>query len=326
MSDANQTNYPSWTDEQWSRSRKIISEEAQKARVAAQCLPLFGPVDSSILAVPNLLLGFRAAPPALGSGIGNRIRVDSDPRVVLATISTQLALATHEVSDPELLAAAVGFRRAAVTVARIEDALIFNGQMAASVPPPPTFPGGWLARLPQIYRVTGGGPQAGLVPAGALPLTPPRVGSVAPREPVGVGPVPNVGANLAAMQLWSEALVRGVSAAVGRLEANGHSGPFACYLSPHAFEAVHTPARSMVLPRDRILPFLGGEYLLRTNTIPDGYGIIVALGGAPVEIVVGSDISVRYLQQTPEPRYLFRVAERIALRVKEWNAVAVLHP
>jgi hypothetical protein len=93
------------------------------------------------------------------------------------------------------------------------------------------------------------------------------------------------------------------------------------------FDAAHTPnANSLVLPRDRIVPFLGGENLRRTNTIPGGYGIIVALGGGPVEIVVASDISARYLQQTPEPRFLFRISERIALRVKEWDAVAVLHP
>ena len=45
-----------------------------------------------------------------------------------------------------------------------------------------------------------------------------------------------------------------------------------------------------------------------------------------MEIVVGSDISVRFIQLTPEPRYLFRVSERVALRVKEWSAVAVLDP
>lgn len=144
------------------------------------------------------------------------------------------------------------------------------------------------------------------------------------------------------MAAWSEIIVRSISDTVALLEGNGHAGPFACFLSPDVFEAVHTPSPAMVLPRDRILPFLGGDYLCRSNTIPNGYGIVVAgvpayetdaygkrqkqSGGGPVEIVVATDISLRYLQQTPEPKFLFRIWEKIALRVKEWDAVAVLRP
>ncbi|HTA19083.1 MAG TPA: hypothetical protein VK989_07305, partial [Polyangia bacterium] len=123
MSDTNQTNYPNWTDDQWARLRKIVADEAQKARVAAQFLPLYGPLDPSIIAVPNFLLGVKNKPPALGLlRPKERLVVDSTPDVFLATISVLVPLATHEVAEPELLAAAVAFRRAAVTVARIEDA------------------------------------------------------------------------------------------------------------------------------------------------------------------------------------------------------------
>ncbi len=328
MSDINQTNYPNWTDDQWAMLRKIVSDEAQKARVAAQFLSLYGPVDSSVVAVPSYLLGRKEGPPALGLERPlERLVIDSAPNVFLATISVLVPLATHEVAEPELLAAAGAFRRAAVTVARVEDALIFNGQPGRGLPPLPTLPGGWLAKMPQIFTVTNGSRCAGLVPAGATPRAAPPATHIAPRESVPlVGSVPPSGATLPQMQQWGEVLVRSINAAVGELEGNGHSGPFACYLSPSAFEAVHTPTASMVLPRDRILPFLGGDYLRRSNTIPEGYGVIIALGGNPVEIVVASDVSLQYLQRTPDPRFLFRVSERIALRVKEWNAVAVLHP
>ena len=326
MSDTDQTNYPRWTDDQWSRINRVITGEAQKARVAAEFLPLYGPVDTSVVAVPNLLLGVAPVAPAPGAVVANRLEVDSAPDLFLATLSVQVPLASYEVADPELLAATVAFRRAAVTLARIEDALIFNGQPGRSLPPVPTFPGGWLAPLPAVYRVSGGGQWPGLVPAGARPNNFPPPANVLPRASRPISPVPVPPANTAAMQTWSDIIVRAVGAAIGDLEANGHSGPFACFLSQNVFEAAHTPASGLVLPRDRILPFLGGDYLRRTNTVPDGYGVIVALGGQPVEIVVATDMSVRYLQQTAEPRFLFRVAERIALRVKEWNAVAVLHP
>jgi uncharacterized linocin/CFP29 family protein len=320
MSDSNQTNYPNWTDDQWAKLRKIVSDEAQKARVAAQFLPLYGPVDASVVAVPSLSLSFKTESDA------TRISVDSAPRVFLATISVLVPLATHEVAETELLAAAVAFRRAAVTVARIEDALIFNGQPGRDAAPTPTEKG-WLKDVPKIYKVTGGDTSLGLVPAEAAPdrvLSPSEIG---PRLSVPLtGAIPKEGSSLKKLQKWGDILVKSVSTAVGELEGKGHSGPFACYMSPTAFEAVHTPAGSLVLPRDRILPFLGGDYLRRSNTIPNGYSVVIALGGDPVEIVVASDISLQYLQRTPEPKYLFRVSEKIALRVKEWDAVAIIHP
>lgn len=326
MSDANQTNYPGWTEEQWGRVHRAVAEEAQKARVAAQFLPLFGPVGSEVVSVPDLLLTDVPQPPWAPLRAANRLDVDSTPNTQLATLSVQIPLATHEVADPEQLAALTQFRRAAVTLARVEDALIFNGQPGAAMPPIGT------GALPQVFVVTGGAQQAGLVPAGAGPNVAPAAGNIPPRAnrriatPAGVPPGWVAAARQANMATWGEIVTAQVSAAIGDLELAGHNGPFACFLAHDVFEAVHTPPANMVLPRDRILPFLGGDYLRRSSMIPNGYGIIVALAGGPVEIVVASDISVRYLQQTTEPRYLFRLSERIALRVKEWNAIAVLHP
>src|SRR6266849_1420770 len=105
MSDTDQTNYPCWTDEQWSRINKVVTDQAQKTRIAAEFLPLYGPVDVSVVAVPNLLLGVAPRPPALDSRIGNRLEVDSAPDAFLTTISVEVPLASHEVADPELLAA-----------------------------------------------------------------------------------------------------------------------------------------------------------------------------------------------------------------------------
>jgi Encapsulating protein for peroxidase len=345
-----QTNYPNWTDEQWRRVTDLVATEADKARVGARYLPLYGPVDPSVVAVPDYLLGNSPNPPYAPLRAPNRLDVDSSPNTYLATITIQIPLANHEVAEPELQAASVAFRRAAVTIARVEDALLFNGQPAPGIAPAPTFPGGWLANLPPIFSVNGGAQQGGLVPTGAMPNVPPPIANIAPRVdvplplPVGAPPPPWLpGVRQAYMAAWSEIIVRAISDTVALLEGNGHAGPFACFLSPDVFEAVHTPSPAMVLPRDRILPFLGGDYLCRSNTIPNGYGIVVAGvpayetdaygkrqkqsgGGGPVEIVVATDISLRYLQQTPEPKFLFRVWEKIALRVKEWDAVAVLRP
>jgi hypothetical protein len=341
-----QTNYPNWTDEQWRRVTELVATEADKARVAARFLPLYGPVDPSVVAVPDYLLGNRPNPAFAPLRASHKLTVDSSPNTYLATITIQIPLANHEVAEPELQAAAVAFRRAAVTIARVEDALVFNGQMSRDLIPWPTFRGGWAGKLPPVFSLVGGASQAGLVPTGALPNQPPPLLNIAPRVDMPLPlptPLPWAPADRQKnMADWSEIIVRVISDTIGKLEANGHAGPFACFLSPDVFEAVHTPSPAMVLPRDRILPFLGGDYLSRSNAIPNGYGIVVAgvpgyetdvygkrqkqSGGGPVEIVVATDISLRYLQQTPEPKFLFRVWEKVALRVKEWDAVAVLRP
>ncbi|MEO8181729.1 MAG: hypothetical protein ABI895_23090, partial [Deltaproteobacteria bacterium] len=228
MSDA--TDPTNWTDKQWCDIRAVVADEAQKTRVAAEFLPLYGPVDPSVVAVPDLLLGFAPVPPPPAAQMApvppDRIQVSSNPGTFLATISVQVALSNHEVADSELLAARAAFRRAAVIIARIEDALIFSGQALANLAPPAVFPPGPLAALPRIYTVTGGFPQAGLDPTGAAPWVPlvlPNA-NVAPRLTENIGPLP--AANVPAIQAWGPTIVQGVVGAVGQLEANGHSGPF----------------------------------------------------------------------------------------------------
>ena len=86
------------------------------------------------------------------------------------------------------------------------------------------------------------------------------------------------------------------------------------------------------MPQDRIVPFLGGGPLLRSSTLLAGYGVVVALGGAPIELVVATDMSLEFLQVTDpgpkmdSPYFLFRVYEKVALRIKERPALVGLVP
>jgi uncharacterized linocin/CFP29 family protein len=78
------------------------------------------------------------------------------------------------------------------------------------------------------------------------------------------------------------------------------------------------------LPQDQIIPFLGGGPLLRSSTLPANSGVVVALGGAPVELVIATDVSLQFLQVTNAPAFLFRVREKMALRIKEADAIITL--
>jgi hypothetical protein len=95
------------------------------------------------------------------------------------------------------------------------------------------------------------------------------------------------------------------------------------------FLVAQTPDQgSYALPQDRIIPFLGGGPFLRSSTLDElnGYsGMVVALGGSPVELVVATDVSLQFLQVTADPAFLFRVSEKIALRINEPDAIIQLY-
>jgi len=92
------------------------------------------------------------------------------------------------------------------------------------------------------------------------------------------------------------------------------------------FAEIYTPIpASMVLPADSIPPILNGP-LLRSSTLEPGTGLVVSLQGNPVEIVVGSEIHVRYLQGAQDGEHLFRVSQRFLLRVKDNTAIVRIGP
>jgi uncharacterized linocin/CFP29 family protein len=282
-----------WSDEQWSRANKIVQQEAQKARVAGQFLPTFVQGDATATAVPRRGIYYKANPTKPPE---QRIRIDNDPTTYLTSLAVNIFLTSQEAGDPEQGAALLELRRAANLIARLEDALLFRGQPDEDKPPPGTD------KLPKVFSVAGGDEQPGLADACKQPNGNP---TIAP------------GAN-------GKELAGKIIEAVGVLEKAGHNRPFACVLGLDLYSKLHDPTDAMVLPRDRVVPVLEGP-LLRSSTLDDGAGIVVALGGAPIEMVISSELHVRFLQITTEPYFVLRASERIALRVTDWSAIQCLH-
>jgi uncharacterized linocin/CFP29 family protein len=289
-----------WTDDQWSRVQAAVQEAARNARVASSFLPLVGPLASSDTTIPAMRMeDRRIRQPGRGEG-KRRLAVEEHEVLSFATISADVYLKNSEVTEPDLTSATAMFARAADLIACVEDAVVFNG-----IPKKPLrrFPDAGHVPLdkkkgepvvePLIYKVHGGNQNRGLL------------GSKIPK-PVAVSDI-------------VDATVR----AVEQLEAEGHYGPFACVLGHKLFRLATKPSKSLVLPSDRMTPFLNGP-LLRSSTIPETKGLVIALAGNPVDLVVATDITVKFLQLSVEPRYVFRVYERMALRVKQLGAVCVL--
>ena len=311
-----------WSDDQWSRITNAVTEEAQRARVAAQMLPVLGPEDRAAVSFSD----FRITNPPNPLPVAPfRLDTANVPNHRFTTIAVQVQLRSSEMADPDLQAALVKFRRAANIVARLEDAVAFNDRTA------PGRPMAGVAGIPLVDQVTGGGPplgdplgfEFGLAPLfnGVAQLTP-----TAPRNAVIVaGPFPVIPG-----PLQGQAVAQAVVQAMSVLEAAGQNGPFGCALSSYFYDAVYGVNANFVAAKDRLLPMLNGP-LLRASALPNNglfgpnpYGVVVALGAGQVALRVASDIGVRFLYATEEPRYLFRVSERIGLRVSDPQAIAVL--
>jgi uncharacterized linocin/CFP29 family protein len=293
-----------WTDEQWARVNKVVQEEASRARMAATFLPLLGPLPGDTDFVRQEVIQY-AQPPNIILGIQDR------PVIQLATLQVRVRVRGAQMADPEMTSVLALFRRAANVLARLEDTVVFRGLVLD-----PAFPGQNRFAPPiavgppppqRVWEIIGGEASNGLWTAW-------------PVQWVYIPWWPPIGRDTR--------LVRGIAEAIGRLEAGGHFGPFAVVLDQRLFLVAETPSPDLVLPQDRIIPFLGGGPLLRSSTLDVAFnlisGVVVALGGAPVELVVATDVCVQFLQLTADPLFVFRVCEKMALRIKEPEAIMQL--
>jgi uncharacterized linocin/CFP29 family protein len=301
-----------WTDEQWALVRQAVQKEANRSRVAATFLPLYGPLagDADFVKSEKLTYGPTPLPASIGdsSGAGSEtMSVDEQKTIPLTTLQVRVILHGAQMADPKLTSALEMFRRASNVLARLEDAIVFRGQKDKNEGPPDDAVGG----LKKIWTVRGGENSSGLL------------GNIETKLAKRAARAENTDAAKKAEAVDSpgQRLIHQVSEKIGKLEGSGHFGPFAVVLGQTLFTDAQTASAALILPSDRIIPLLGGGPLLRSSTLPSDQGIVVALGAAPVELVVATDVSVGFLQVTTDPLFVFRVFEKIALRIKESDAI-----
>lgn len=216
-----------------------------------------------------------------------------EPRTLdLITVAINLELTPTQQSESDLSSALTLFARAANIIARTEDGIIFQGKDPQIQPSCVVKP----APLPQHGLLNA------LQASNKLLLSPdPQSGKVTGEE-----------------------LVTRIADGVTVLDGEGYLAPYALVLGEGLFLIAQTPNKDgLVLPSDRIRPLIEGP-LLRSGSLLRNEGVLVSLAANPVEIVVASDIHVRFLQLTAESRYLYRVSQRFALRIKEPNAIVTL--
>jgi len=297
-----------WTEEQWTALQRVVQEAAGKGRVASSFLTLVGPLPAGQASVPALSMSSGEVTERQSDEAEERLEIDDSVTLPLTTLSCLVYLRTQQVEDPDLASAKQLLGRAAGLIGRLEDAIIFNGQPGANKAPKHSDGEERPVILPAVYNVQGGDESHGL-----LGYKDPNVPTEKVRKHGRAG--------------YGEDLVTKVGDAIQTLENKGHYGPFACVLGHELFRDAITPhVGSLVLATDRIIPLLDGGPLRRSSVLPDAHGVVVALAESPIDLVVGSDVHVKFLQVTLEPRYVLRVSERFVLRLKQPTARCRLEP
>jgi uncharacterized linocin/CFP29 family protein len=119
--------------------------------------------------------------------------------------------------------------------------------------------------------------------------------------------------------------------AYSKLQSRGFYGPFALVLPRKAFADIYQPVGGgLGTPADSIKPLVAAG-LFHTGVLPDtlsatdfGIGVLAAVGGNTLDLAIGTDATTAFTQIDQLGQYRFRVYERLALRVKESNAVVAL--
>lgn len=303
-----QGNYPiQWTEDQWNLVQQTVREEARRVRVARSFLPTHGPLPPDTDAVPvKELNDTQLNPlPVLRGEAGIRMEVDDRTYRPLTCLSVNVYLRNSQAAQTDLSSAITMFRRAANIIARCEDYLVIHGQRANVNPAS-------FQRVPQFFSVSGGGAQwRGLL-------------SAARYYNAGLGVhIVRTRSSRADYIRLGDSIVSYTSQAMSVLESEAHLGPFALVLGNELFEIAHDPTISLVMPADRLKPMLGGP-LLRSSTLNPMEGILISLAAEPVELVVPSDISIKFLHVTTEPRHVYRVSQRFTIRIKQPGALCAL--
>lgn len=289
-----------WNDAQWQKVNDAVTEGFNKASVAGQFLPMYGPLSGSAEVVRNERLEpLNGDAQEYGSAAGgNTIKLSTTHDSVnlrLLSLRVNVELSSEQVNDEQLANAMLAFRRASSVLALEQDKIVFGGFRR-------DVRKGERSTETNVFisNQDGLAPQKGLadpqVSTDFQPLDP---------ETRADG---DIGASI----------VPAVAEAISTLEARSHAGPFACVLANGLFQCAHTPNQgSLVLPADRIVPQLSGGLLLRSGGMPKDLGVVVSLAGGSVDIVVGAPPAVQFLQRQPDAKYLFRVVTRFVLRIRD---------
>lgn len=219
--------------------------------------------------------------------------VDDVKTIPLVENAAPVNLTKLQAEDADLSAALLLIRRAANRLARAHDAVVFAGQPGPNVLP---------KTAPKAVSAIGGHKNDGVSAT---------VNTVDVDASKGGSP--------------GEKLVEKIAEALVRLEGEGYIGSYVLVLGQQLFTDANTPsAGSLVLPKDRLEALLGGGPVHRSSVLDKDHGLLVSLGGEPMDRTVAVMPKFEFLRIGAGEVRECRVFERFALRLKEKDSVIKL--
>jgi uncharacterized linocin/CFP29 family protein len=275
-----------WTEAQNNTVRDLIAEEIEKARL-------------SHTFIPELKLDETARSVSADEYDSANNSVNDIKTIPLVEVTANVKLTKLQAEDADLGAALLLIRRAANRLARAHDAIVFAGQPDANKLPAtaPNQPAG-------VVTANGGEKNDGL--------------GATTRKAVEIGPPGKD-------ESYGEKLVAAVADALVQLETAGYIGSYVLVLGQTLFTDANTPsAGSLVLPKDRLDKLLAGGPVHRSSVLPKDHGLLMSLGGEPMDRAVAVAPKFEFLRIEDNETRVCRVFERFALRLKEKDSVIKL--
>ena len=316
-----------WSKEVWDRIDQAVETEVKRTRICGRFLPK-RPVPPKTTSVPTDAYSLSTA--AGGTPI---LKVDEGSTTRLNEYYVEFQLTPQQVDQEEGDFQQLGHStavtlatKAANTLAQAEDLIIFQGQNAIA--------GATLFTSSFVLTLSGNTPaDTGLLdfPVGSTAPGPGPLGG-AGGTPITVVQVPALAPAVPGV-IYGPATFEAVAQAYSALQASGHYGPYALVLEtiPYADTFAPLPA-TLTLTADRIKPLVTAGFF-GTGTLPPNpppapvspyYGVLVSLGGNTMDLVVGLEPLVAFMQEDTDGNYRFRVLQRFALRVKDPTGIVIL--
>jgi uncharacterized linocin/CFP29 family protein len=121
-----------------------------------------------------------------------------------------------------------------------------------------------------------------------------------------------------------ERIVQALTRACADLQGRGQYGPYALVLRTDQYADASAPLENtLVVPADRLRPLVAQGFFA-TGAMPEATGLVVSVGGAPIDLAVGVEPTVAFLQIDGTGHYAFRAFERFALRLKDERSLVRL--
>jgi uncharacterized linocin/CFP29 family protein len=300
-----------WSQTIWDNINKAVQDESKRTKVAAQFLPL----HVADMATMTILSD------KVNAGRATLLRVNESDTTSLVEIWTEFALTKQQYHKEEDLMTAVTLAINAVNkLSRAEDLLIFQGSdgVADDLFQTQTVQ---LRDSQQdgedSSKIMSGKPIIGLL--SSAPEN--QIISVDPTETDPTDPSQN---------RYGENTFGAVARGYSMLQRT-HYGRDALVLPTNPFADTWAPLpNTLIMPADRIKGLVGDRFY-STSTLPNNFldpskpqGLLVALDGNTMDLVMGIDPTTEFMQIDGEGLYRFRVFERFTLRLKDPQAVVRL--